>query len=218
MNQSTTIENLVKALIEAQKEIKPAIKDAENPFFKSKYADLGSTWNACRDSLFKNGLTVIQTVEIQADGSSVLCTTLAHTSGEWVKSFCPLLNNKGDMQGLGSAISYARRYGLAAICGIVTEDDDAEEASQPKRVDSNSPCTAAQAKMIQARLLAAGLRGADAANLLNKFGSHLPERIPFIKVNEVLGAIEASKKKSFKEPPDREEEIPFDPEIGWAKK
>jgi hypothetical protein len=133
MNQSESINELTAALVKAQLKIKGAHKDSENPYFKSKYADLNSTWDACRDALLNNGLSVIQTL----NGSN-LETTLAHISGQWIKGSCPLLNLKGDMQGLGSAISYARRYSLAAMVGVVAEDDDAEGAGTV-RGDLKSP-------------------------------------------------------------------------------
>lgn len=127
--QSEQIDSLAKALAAAQAQIHVAKRNQENPFFKNKYADLASVWAACREPLTKNGLSVVQTVELQ-DGVSVLVTTLLHESGQFIKSFQVLNPVKNDPQGMGSAISYARRYGLAAIAGVATdgEDDDAEAA------------------------------------------------------------------------------------------
>lgn len=122
--KSESIHELATALAKAQQEIKSAIRDNSNPFYKSKYADLHSVWLACREALNKNGLSVVQT--LSAD--SLLITDLLHTSGQWISGACPLINTKQDMQGLGSAITYARRYSLAAICGVATEDDDAQAA------------------------------------------------------------------------------------------
>ncbi len=131
--KSESINELATALAKAQQEIKPALKDAANPFFKSKYADLHSTWDACKDALNKNGLSVVQTMEDQ-----FLITTLLHTSGQWIEGACPLINTKGDMQGLGSAVSYARRYSIAAICGVVSEDDDAQTAVEKPKNEYSS--------------------------------------------------------------------------------
>ena len=135
--KSEQINELATALCAAQKQIKGAIKDANNPFFKSKYADLTSTWDACKDALTSNGLSVVQTIspDCSKPGTDLnlpmtLDTMLIHKSGQWISGSCPLINLKGDMQGLGSAISYARRYSLAAIVGVVTEDDDAESAGK----------------------------------------------------------------------------------------
>lgn len=126
---SEFITELATALAKAQSEIKAAAKDTSNPFYKSKYADLHSIWDACREALNKNGLSVTQTIDVAGE-AAVLTTRLLHSSGQWILGRCPLINQKGDMQGLGSAISYARRYGLAAICGVVTEDDDANTADR----------------------------------------------------------------------------------------
>lgn len=131
MTQSELINELASALSKAQGEMQAAIKDKVNPFFKSSYADLGSVWDAARPVLSKYGLCVMQTTEITPDGSKIIMvTTLAHTSGQWVKSFLPLNPAKNDSQGIGAAITYLRRYSLSAIVGVVCdEDDDGETAS-----------------------------------------------------------------------------------------
>ena len=123
--QSSSIKELATALVKAQSQLKGAKKDSENPFFKSKYADLHSVWEAARDPLTKNGLCVIQTTEVQGSDLGVK-TILIHTSGEWVSSFLPLTEKP---QVTGTAISYSRRYGLSAMIGIYSEDDDAEKAT-----------------------------------------------------------------------------------------
>jgi hypothetical protein len=126
--QTNSIQELTKALVKTQMELKGAKKDSENPFFKSKYSDLHSVWEAARDPLTKNGLCVIQTTEVQ-DQTLGIRTVLAHVSGEWISGFLPLSPVKFDPQGIGSAISYMRRYALAAIVGVYSEDDDAERAT-----------------------------------------------------------------------------------------
>jgi hypothetical protein len=130
---SPTIGALALALSKAQAVIQPAIKDKNNPFFKSKYADLSNIWDAIRKPLTDNELSVIQTSQI-----GVLVTILAHSSGEWVKSYYPINPTKDDPQGIGSAITYARRYALAAIAGASTEDDDGNEASMPNQGQGDS--------------------------------------------------------------------------------
>lgn len=131
MEKSEQINELALALNKAQKEIESAKKTSDNPFFHSKYADLASVYEACKEALNKNGLSVIQTLGYD-EKHSYLMTTLVHSSGQWIAGKMVLLNNKGDMQGLGSAVTYARRYSLAAMVGVAQEDDDANEASQPK--------------------------------------------------------------------------------------
>lgn len=120
---------IAAALVKAQSQIEGAKKDSTNPHFKNKYADLGAVWDACRDALKANGIAVVQVGEL-VEGQWALLTMLVHESGEQVRGYVPLLNSKGDMQGLGSAITYARRYGLAAIIGVCPEDDDGNAASE----------------------------------------------------------------------------------------
>ena len=130
MSQSEVINELAAALSKAQGEMQAAIKDKVNPFFKSSYADLGSVWDAARPVLSKYGLCIMQTTELAPDRNQVIMvTTLAHTSGQWMKSFLPLNPSKNDSQGMGAAITYLRRYSLSAIVGVVCdEDDDGETA------------------------------------------------------------------------------------------
>jgi hypothetical protein len=138
--QSENINELVSALSKAQGEINPAIKDSKNPFFKSNYADLSSVWNVCKEVLPKNGLAVIQTTDVNAEGKCILITTLAHSSGQWMRSCLPILNEKGNAQGLGAAITYTRRYGLSAIVGVTCdEDDDGNAACIPANEKKSEP-------------------------------------------------------------------------------
>ena len=131
MNQSETINELATALAKAQGEISAAHADSENPFFQSKYADLTSVWDACRAPLSKNGLAVTQTMNPVEQGISVV-TTLFHSSGQWVRGELVMMPNKNDPQGVGSCITYNRRYSLSAMVGISPEDDDGNEASKGK--------------------------------------------------------------------------------------
>lgn len=124
--QSEQVNELFAALSKAQGEMKPAIKDSKNPFFKSTYADLSSVWDACREALRKHGLTVIQ-APIVLDGNNYLQTTLGHASGQYMKSLCPLITAKTDVQSYGAAVTYTRRFALASMVGICQEDDDGEK-------------------------------------------------------------------------------------------
>ena len=136
--QSESIGALAAALSKAQADITGALKDSSNPFFKSKYADLASCWDACRKQLAANNLAVIQTVYVHWDsGQTMLATTLAHSSGEWIRSELPVLTKDMSPQAQGSSITYARRYALAAIVGLAQIDDDAEAAQgrKPLTVD-----------------------------------------------------------------------------------
>jgi len=122
------IGKLALALSKAQGAITGALKDSTNPFFKSNYADLGNVLAACRGPLSKNELAVIQTTE-PSDTSVVVVTTLVHSSGQWIRGRLQMRPTKPDPQGIGSALTYCRRYSYAAIVGVAQIDDDANNAS-----------------------------------------------------------------------------------------
>lgn len=134
MQKSETIGALAGALAKAQAEIQGAKKDSENPFFKSKYADLSAVWDACRASLTKNELAIVQTPrsEITENATIIsLGTLLTHASGEWIYEELSAVPVKDDPQGIGSCVTYLRRYALSAFTGVAPEDDDGNAASQP---------------------------------------------------------------------------------------
>jgi hypothetical protein len=117
-------------MAKAQAEIKAALKDSKNPHFKSSYADLTSVWDACRTALTKNGLSVVQIPGFDAN-DVWLETMILHSSGESLSGRYPLRPSQQTPQGYGSALTYARRYSLAAMVGVVAdEDDDGNAASQ----------------------------------------------------------------------------------------
>jgi hypothetical protein len=124
VERTETINELAAALSKAQAGIEPAPKDAVNPHYNTRFADLAAIWEVCRKPLNSNGLSVIQSPEPSDSGGLVLRTTLLHMSGQFVSSAIPLAYNPASMQSLGSAITYARRYALAALVGVVTEADD----------------------------------------------------------------------------------------------
>jgi len=126
--QSENINELAKALSLAQGQMETAKKDSENPFFKSRYADLASVWETCREPLSKNGLAVVQTMDYTETGLNLIITTLMHSSGQWIRGTLAISPVKNDPQSMGSAITYGRRYSLMAIVGIAPADDDAEDA------------------------------------------------------------------------------------------
>jgi hypothetical protein len=126
--RSESIAQLSAALSKAQGLILGAKKDAANPFFKSKYADLASVWEAIRGPLSANGLSIMQFPR-STDAGVEVETVLSHESGEWVSESLALPVAKADAQGIGSAITYARRYGLQAVAGVAPEDDDGNAAA-----------------------------------------------------------------------------------------
>lgn len=140
MERSESIGKLALALSKAQAEMRPAIKDAVNPHFKSKYADLASVWEAARAPLAKQELTVVQLPTESEEGRVALTTVLMHSSGEYIGSTYSTRLVKNDAQGVGSALTYLRRYALAAILGIVAdEDDDGNAASEPQSGGQAAP-------------------------------------------------------------------------------
>lgn len=127
---SPTIGKLAEALSKAQGAMSGAVKDATNPFFKSRYADLESVWSACRKPLSENGLAIIQTTDFQDAAGIRIITTLVHSSGEWIRGVLPIMAKDATPQGTGSALTYSRRYALAAIVGVFQTDDDGQQAQQ----------------------------------------------------------------------------------------
>lgn len=127
-SMSQSIGKLAGALAKAQGMIRGAVKDSQNPYFKSSYADLASVWDACREALSKCELAVIQTTEPDEKGI-VVVTTLAHSSGEWMRGKLRVIPAKNDAQAIGSVITYMRRYALAAMVGIAQVDDDGNAAT-----------------------------------------------------------------------------------------
>jgi hypothetical protein len=138
MRTSEQINEIAAALAKAQGAIEGAVKGSLNPHFKNKYADLGAVWDACREHLSANNISVIQPVCHGMQTNNVgerrilTVTRLMHGgSGQWIEDDgIPLILSKDDMQGLGSALTYSRRYGLMAMVGIAPEDDDGNAASQ----------------------------------------------------------------------------------------
>lgn len=133
MEMSEQIDALAAALAKAQAAMKPAAKDSENPHFRSKYADLASIWDSCRKPLTDNGLSVVQAPADAGDGVVALRTVLLHASGQWMATTVSARLTKNDAQGVGSALTYLRRYSLAGMVGVVAdEDDDGNAASRPQ--------------------------------------------------------------------------------------
>ncbi len=129
MMHSDAIDQLATALAKAQGGIKAAAKGRENTFYKSQYADLPAVMEACREPLSKNGLAIVQITQFEGQEHWIE-TMLLHSSGQWLKSRYPVRPVKNDPQGLGSAQTYARRYALMALVGIVADD---EQAGDPQR-------------------------------------------------------------------------------------
>lgn len=158
MKSSESIKGLAAALAKAQACMENASKDKDNPFFKSKYANLESVVGVIRPAIEKHGLSFVQVCHDWDAGAKVE-TIILHESGEWLS--CGVMAapaTKADAQGFGSALTYARRYSLSAAFGVATEDDDGNAASKKPNVMKESAKSIARAEFdgmppeIQARL------------------------------------------------------------------
>jgi hypothetical protein len=128
---SPEIGELAAALAIAQGVMKSAKKESTNPYFKSNYADLSNVWDSCREALSRQKLAVLQPTSGTNENVTVN-TMIVHASGQWVRGSLTLRPVKSDPQGVGSAITYARRYALAAMVGVVADDDDDGNAASGK--------------------------------------------------------------------------------------
>lgn len=143
MNSSSSIVEISKALLQAQSKMGAATKGASNPYYKSRYADLNSVIEACKEHLNSAGIAVLQPVMSDETGDYIV-TTLVHTSGEFLTSRMKIKSSKeNDSQAFGSAISYSRRYSLQSMLFIPAEDDDAE-STMVRQKPSKSPSVALQ--------------------------------------------------------------------------
>jgi len=133
MRQSASIEHLAPALVAAQAEIGGAVKGADNPFFKSKFADLNTVILALKPIFVKHGFAVIQLPHSDEHGVGVT-TRIQHTSGEFLQHQFTLPLAKKDPQAAGSAITYAKRYALKAL-GLMPDLGDDGEAAMFRQVD-----------------------------------------------------------------------------------
>jgi hypothetical protein len=185
MLQSESVKELNTALAKAQGELFAAKKDSINPHLKSKYADLASVWEACREALSSNGLSVTQMPAEFQNNIMTLVTRLSHSSGEWLEQTmtCPV--GKPDPQGIGSCLTYMRRYALAAVVGVYQDDDDANSASYAPK---ERPATLTDEELNRIKLLAVGTHS-DVAKIAQFYGKkelHEIERLHFNKIIEQL--------------------------------
>ncbi len=219
MNSSPEIKDLAAAMAKFQAELKPAIKGNTNPYFKSRYADLQACWDCCREALVKNGLSVVQGSR-ESNGEIVTVDTrLMHASGQWIESSLTMKPAKADPQGVGSAVTYARRYALSAILGIVADEDDDGNAAthnEPKKALSvaEKATGAAKVEPLISKESESFLKLADPAlvdRVLVKFGhvaigdlteTQAAKGITFIKA-------EMAKREAAKKPETKTVDAPF---------
>jgi hypothetical protein len=195
---------LAEALAKAQANMQNAPLNKTNPHFKSKYADLAAIRDAVTPALSANGLAITQTPTFR-DGAFVLVTTLRHTGGETVESIYPLAVDKPQV--MGSALTYARRYSLAAMCGIAAEEDDDANAAQTgtaKPIAGTKSCAPDQRVM-------APEEESEALAKAQEWADGLVEKIQALDDEAALDALwqksEAGLKRLHKRLPDAYQEI-----------
>jgi len=175
--QSEQINELAAALAKAQSEMSNAPLNKVNPHFKSKYADLASIRDAVIPALSKHNLSLIQ-YTIQTEFGLVLCTRLAHSSGQWIEGEYPLPVVLDKPQAMGSALTYAKRYGMATMVGIsADEDDDANAAQGAAKKAEPSPAEK------KAKEIADALRGADALAVIDTIWTENQKHIEALPPN-----------------------------------
>lgn len=135
---SETIGAIAPALVKAQAEIRPIVKDSTNPAFRSKYTSLDAIMEVVRPVLAKNGLIVVQSVLDTIDGEHSISITVEsrviHSSGEWIAGVVQVPVMQQTSHGFGSALSYGRRYSLSALLSLASdEDDDGNGAAQQQQ-------------------------------------------------------------------------------------
>lgn len=126
---------VVSKLMKAKQKIGTVKKDSKNPFHKSNYASLNAYIDASEDHLIDNGLILVQAGNGSFSEPMIIATLIHPESGQWLKSYLPILNPKLDSQGLGASVTYMRRYSIATLLGLVSEDDDGETASGRGKYD-----------------------------------------------------------------------------------
>lgn len=143
---SETTKVISTSLATAHRAIGGAKKDAKNPHFQNDFASLESVIKASKAALEANGIFVTQAPGLISEGAIRLTTRLTHSSGEWIETVCDVPLQKRDAQGVGSAITYGRRYALMAALNIPATDDDGQEAVQPHVEEGPKRMSAAAAK------------------------------------------------------------------------
>lgn len=190
MKMSEQINELAAALAKAQGDMKFAAKGNVNPHFKSKYADLASVIEAIREPLARNGLAHTQLSREGEGGTVIVDTVLMHSSGQYIASSMTMRPVKNDPQGVGSALTYARRYALQGICGLASDDDDGSAASGQHTAPAASPARPPQTATSDIAPFIERARAAKTPQELNaagkdcraQFDKGTPQMAAFMKV------------------------------------
>lgn len=190
------MKGIATALAKAQANMGKALKQANNPHFRSKYADLGNVMDACLPALNEAGIALIQPTGEDEHGRYVETILIHGESGESLTCRVPLIVAKNDMQGYGSAVTYARRYGLMAMAGIAPEDDDGNAAakSPPKQEQRQQKPQETDAEAIERAK--EYLSEADSLDDLKERWGRIPK--PVAASAEVIAAKDAAKERLSK--------------------
>lgn len=199
------MKGIATALAKAQANMGKALKQANNPHFRSKYADLGNVMDACLPALNEAGIALIQPTGEDEHGRYVETILIHGESGESLTCRVPLIVSKNDMQGYGSAVTYARRYGLMAMAGIAPEDDDGNAAAKapPKQEQRQQKPQEADAEAVQNAK--EYLAEADSLDDLKERWGRIPK--PVAASAEVIAAKDAAKERLSQ--PIIDDEIPY---------
>lgn len=180
------------ALAAAQAEVENATKTSSNPHFKSKYADLAEVLNTVRPVFAKHGLSIIQATGFSGALVSVE-TILGHSGGGYISSVASCVPAKTDAQGIGSATTYLRRYGLAAMTGVAQEDDDGNSAAHNTPPERIIFCTEEQAREISEAIEYSGV---DREKFLTWLGVANPAEIPAARYDAAVRTLQARIEKN----------------------
>ena len=194
MNKSEQINELALAMATAQGELENASKNSENPAFKrgnqtSKYADLAEVLNTVRPVFASHGLSIVQMPSFEAGVASVE-TILMHKSGQWISNVASAPVGKQDAQGVGSVITYLRRYSVAAFAGIAQEDDDANASI--KKIYDEAVITEADFEQLNDLL---DQSGSDKEKFCAAFGIKSVKELPLGQLAKATSMLMAKIKK-----------------------
>lgn len=199
MKMSESINEIATALSAAQAEIQNPSKSAENPFFKSRYADLAEVLSVVRPAFTKQHLSIVQMPYTSENGQIGVTTMISHGSGQWMQGevALPLQVNKNVNQDAGSAITYLRRYALAAACGVAQEDTDGNlgksKGENTGEVVNLKTITSKQSDEIEALIEETGT---DRVGFLNYAEADSIKKIPASKYSDVHSLLLKKKEQS----------------------
>jgi hypothetical protein len=207
MEWGCNMKSIASALAAAQIGMGKALKQSSNPHLKSKYADLGSVMDACLPALNEVGIAVIQPAGEDETGRYVETVFIHGESGDKLSCRVPLIVGKNDMQGYGSAVTYARRYGLMAMAGIAPEDDDGHAASQsaPQQLQRKAAPEPTQEAIDKA---CEYIREATDMDELKRRWGGVPKQ--WKSVPTVIAAKDAAKERLSAPQPDLDDTIPYE--------